>query len=100
MFFEKGRKQYTGALRNGVNSLGRGKSDFSFSFTVYEEEEDIIVKQNSKIDLLSDNGVDWLPAIITKVEPNPDGRKLLTLSIENGNLLLFMTNLIKFCRLQ
>ncbi len=66
-----------------------GKSDFSFYFKVYEEEEDIIIKLNSKVDLLSDNGVEWLPAIIHNIEPTTDGTKLLSLVFEGGKKCFF-----------
>ena len=90
MVIKKGSTNYKGSDSNGVKSEGKYKSPMSVSFEMYEEEDVIIVKPGTKIDLKLDTpaGEKWFPAIILTVLDIPNGRFLkMNLDGENSKTI-------------
>ncbi len=75
-----------GAFRNGIKSLGKELTKFTVSFEIYEEEDIIILKSGSKVDLKIDDGSQskWMPGMISQVLDNTNGR-FLRLILDGGN---------------
>ena len=79
MVVKKGSHNYYGTLSNGIKSFGKESSSLSVSFEYYEEEDIIVVKPGSKIDLKNsryeeEGGELWLPAVIAGVINTNNGR--------------------------
>jgi hypothetical protein len=83
LVFQPPKVGYRAELRNGIRSDGKSKSSASISFEGYIEEEEIIVEDGSKIDVLTPSG--WLPGIIDQVDHKDSSYKVLTVSIEKTN---------------
>jgi hypothetical protein len=86
-----GTSNYKGSQRGGIKSEGKTKSKTSISFETYEEEDNILLKPGTKVDLKLDNSnsrVKWVPAIITKVHDTNNGKFVnLILDGENSNAI-------------
>jgi len=59
---------------NGIKSEGKATSEFSMSFEAYEEDDIILVKAGSKVDVFHLGRPMWLPGIITEVIDNNKGK--------------------------
>ncbi len=73
------------AFRNGIKSFGKELTKFTISFETYEEEDVIILKSGSKVDLKIDTGSEskWAPGMISQVLDNTNGR-FLRLMLDGG----------------
>lgn len=77
---------YKSSASNGVKSEGKFKSSLSINFELYEEEDVIVMKAGSKVDIKSDETQKWMPGVITQVLDTTNGR-FLKLVIDGGNFL-------------
>lgn len=88
MKFSKGLRQYEEAVSNGIRSLSKNFSQLSYSFELVEEKDDIIIKEGTKIDVLSPYKNNFLPGTIKEVIDAVEG-KTLTILIEDSPLKAF-----------
>jgi hypothetical protein len=67
---------YKGGLSNGITSQGKYRSQLSLSFEIYEEEDNIVLKPGSKIDMkvTKETGDVWAAGIITGVVDTVNGK--------------------------
>jgi len=74
-----------GAFKNGIKSFGKEMTKFTISLETYEEEDVIILKSGSKVDLKMDYGSEskWVPGMISQVLDNANGR-FLRLILDGG----------------
>lgn len=72
--FGKAMSNFKSELSNGIKSEGRSLSEFSIVFETYVEDDIIILKPGSKIDIFNKGKPLWLPGIITEVIDNDKGR--------------------------
>lgn len=81
--------------RNGIKSLGKEITKFTISFENYEEEDIIILKSGSKVDLKLEDGSQskWVPGMISQVLDNTNGR-FLRLMLDGGKDFLIKKNFI------
>jgi hypothetical protein len=75
---------FKGSHSNGIKSEGKYKSSLAISFENYEEEDIIILKSGTKVDLRSDGADSWQPGYIVQVLDTNNGR-FLKLVIDGGN---------------
>lgn len=75
-----------GRFASGIKSYGREKTKLTVSFEIYEEEDIIILKSGSKVDLKLQDGENsrWVPGFISQVLDNANGR-FLRLLLDGGN---------------
>ncbi len=81
LVFGLGLSSYKSATRNSIKSKNKGKSDITISFEEFDDKDDIILQNGSKIDFRK-NGK-WLPGIISKIIENKNG-KSITVTFENS----------------
>lgn len=74
-----------GRFANGIKSYGREKTKLTVSFEIYEEEDVIILKNGSKVDLKLQEGDNprWAAGFISQVLDNANGR-FLRLLLDGG----------------
>lgn len=87
--FSLGRTQYTGSKKNGINSESRTGSELTFAFEMIQKEDEIIVKEGNKVDLLDPNANNkFISATISNIIESKFGKQL-ELSVKgNQNLKL------------
>jgi hypothetical protein len=89
MIINKSKNNFKGSHSNGIKSDGKGFSSVALSFETYQEEDLIILKPGSKIDLKMENmvnGFTWSKAILTNIIDSPNGKFVkLILDGENSN---------------
>ena len=89
LIFQNGKNSYPSMFRNGVKSSPKGKSDVSFSFEIYKEEDDIILQPGSKIDIANTIKIGWLPGIITNIIDKDEFMKIIMVTIEGGTKCIY-----------
>ena len=93
--FGRAMSNFKSKLSNGIKSEGKATSEFTVAFEAYEEEDVIIVKAGSKIDIFNLGRPMWLPGIITAVIDNSKGR-FIKYIIEGRKLLLLLYLIILY----
>jgi len=72
--FRGAMSNFRSETSNGIKSEGKATSEFSMSFEAYEEDDIILVKAGSKVDVFHLGRPMWLPGIITEVIDNNKGK--------------------------
>ena len=71
------RSVFKGSLSNGIKSLGKERSPMSITFEEYIEEDVIILKPGTKVDIkvkTEKDTIKWVPAVIINVIENTYGK--------------------------
>jgi hypothetical protein len=83
--FAPGQTNYKGAFSNSIRSEGKAKSSLSLIFEEWKQEEEIILKPGTKVDVANPNGTGWIPMIISSVQEKNQKLKYLKLTKEGEN---------------
>lgn len=75
---EIGPEKYNikGKVSSGITSWDKRYSKYTIKFSQFREEEEIIIKEGSSVDLKNPNKEGWLPGKITKIEQTSSARTL------------------------
>lgn len=105
LVIKPGTKHYKATLSNGIRTSGKQESRLSMMFEFYKEEDIIIVKAGSKIDLKMDtNDVKeqldkgelalWQPAVIVSVIETSNG-KFVKLMLDGSKLYYYFNHFFR-----
>ena len=91
MIVNPSKQNLKAIFKNGIKSYGKMFTKFTISFENYEEEDIVILKPGSKVDLKIDHGDNskWLPGLISQILDNSNG-KFLRLMLDGGMNLFFI----------
>ena len=81
------RSTFKGSLSNGIKSMGKERSSMSLTFEEYIEEDVIILKPGTKVDIrikTEKDTIKWVPAVIISVIDNSYG-KFVKVAIDGEN---------------
>ena len=84
---DSNNRNFKGSLSNGIKSEGKNYSSLAISFESHEEEDLIILKPSSKLDIKVEDpnkGFTWNAAVITNVMDTPNG-KFIKVILDGSN---------------